>query len=205
MQFEQGQTAALPSDSSDRSKDKSDQKVIPLLSLSASFIWLAKGRISNVYNLLCSRHSVDLLKTVKLQGKVVWEKRYLKNNLGEIFFLHHNLNFLLSWKWILSCKLLAETYSFFFNMRKGYFSGHFLLQCPVYMLSSIILIVFIVLKAYVQQLESSRLKLTQLEQELQRARQQVCFGCLILFTRMTYHLAVLWQISVLFLWLTFFY
>ena len=29
------------------------------------------------------------------------------------------------------------------------------------------------LKAYVQQLESSRLKLTQLEQELQRARQQV--------------------------------
>lgn len=31
------------------------------------------------------------------------------------------------------------------------------------------------LKAYVQQLESSRLKLTQLEQELQRARQQVRF------------------------------
>jgi len=28
----------------------------------------------------------------------------------------------------------------------------------------------------VQQLESSRLKLTQLEQELQRARQQVCFA-----------------------------
>ena len=36
-------------------------------------------------------------------------------------------------------------------------------------------------KAYVQQLENSRLKLTQLEQELQRARQQVCFYCLSLF------------------------
>ena len=33
---------------------------------------------------------------------------------------------------------------------------------------------FYPLQAYVQQLESSRLKLTQLEQELQRARQQVC-------------------------------
>lgn len=31
-------------------------------------------------------------------------------------------------------------------------------------------------QAYVQQLESSRLKLTQLEQELQRARQQVRLG-----------------------------
>lgn len=31
------------------------------------------------------------------------------------------------------------------------------------------------IQAYVQQLESSRLKLTQLEQELQRARQQVGF------------------------------
>lgn len=38
---------------------------------------------------------------------------------------------------------------------------------------------FSVLKAYVQQLESSRLKLTQLEQELQRARQQVWFYYLI--------------------------
>ncbi|WMV55625.1 hypothetical protein MTR67_049010 [Solanum verrucosum] len=34
-------------------------------------------------------------------------------------------------------------------------------------------------KAYVQQLESSRMKLTQLEQELQRARQQVCSGIFI--------------------------
>ncbi|CAN1244736.1 Transcription factor HBP-1b(c1) (Fragment) [Linum perenne] len=34
-------------------------------------------------------------------------------------------------------------------------------------------------KAYVQQLENSRLKLTQLEQELQRARQQGDHGCLI--------------------------
>ncbi|RRT60189.1 hypothetical protein B296_00033487 [Ensete ventricosum] len=33
--------------------------------------------------------------------------------------------------------------------------------------------VLLIYKAYVQQLESSRLKLTQLEQELQRARQQV--------------------------------
>lgn len=33
------------------------------------------------------------------------------------------------------------------------------------------------IQAYVQQLESSRLKLTQLEQELQRARQQVGFLC----------------------------
>ena len=32
---------------------------------------------------------------------------------------------------------------------------------------------FIWLKAYVQQLESSKLKLAQLEQELQKARQQV--------------------------------
>lgn len=31
-------------------------------------------------------------------------------------------------------------------------------------------------QAYVQQLESSRLKLTQLEQELQRARQQVIYS-----------------------------
>jgi uncharacterized membrane protein (DUF106 family) len=38
-------------------------------------------------------------------------------------------------------------------------------------------------KAYVQQLENSRLKLTQLEQELQRARQQVqiCFLFLLIF------------------------
>lgn len=34
-------------------------------------------------------------------------------------------------------------------------------------------------QAYVQQLESSRLKLTQLEQELQRARQQVGFNYLL--------------------------
>jgi len=40
---------------------------------------------------------------------------------------------------------------------------------------------FLSIQAYVQQLESSRLKLTQLEQELQRARQQVCFcTCIIL-------------------------
>lgn len=32
--------------------------------------------------------------------------------------------------------------------------------------------VFVTLQAYVQQLENSRLKLSQLEQELQRARQQ---------------------------------
>lgn len=37
------------------------------------------------------------------------------------------------------------------------------------------------LQAYVQQLESSRLKLTQLEQELQRARQQVCAFFLVCF------------------------
>nr|GMD17696.1 transcription factor TGA2.2 [Ipomoea batatas] len=41
-------------------------------------------------------------------------------------------------------------------------------------------------KAYVQQLENSRMKLTQLEQELQRARQQVCsihlnFNCIFIF------------------------
>lgn len=35
-------------------------------------------------------------------------------------------------------------------------------------------IVVLLVQAYVQQLESSRMKLTQLEQELQRARQQVC-------------------------------
>lgn len=40
---------------------------------------------------------------------------------------------------------------------------------------------FLFIQAYVQQLESSRLKLTQLEQELQRARQQVCFCSSILF------------------------
>ena len=34
---------------------------------------------------------------------------------------------------------------------------------------------FLFIQAYVQQLESSRLKLTQLEQELQRSRQQVWF------------------------------
>lgn len=33
----------------------------------------------------------------------------------------------------------------------------------------------LLLQAYVQQLESSRLKLSQLEQELQGTRQQVCF------------------------------
>lgn len=40
-----------------------------------------------------------------------------------------------------------------------------------------LLSLFTFIQAYVQQLESSRLKLTQLEQELQRARQQVwlCF------------------------------
>lgn len=32
---------------------------------------------------------------------------------------------------------------------------------------------FVLFQAYVQQLESSRIKLTQLEQELQRARAQV--------------------------------
>lgn len=39
------------------------------------------------------------------------------------------------------------------------------------------------MQAYVQQLESSRLKLTQLEQELQRARQQVIFSieCILIF------------------------
>lgn len=38
-----------------------------------------------------------------------------------------------------------------------------------------------ILQAYVQQLENSRLKLTQLEQELQRARQQVTpMSCRIL-------------------------
>lgn len=36
--------------------------------------------------------------------------------------------------------------------------------------------ILFIYKAYVQQLESSRLKLTQLEQELQRARQQVYYG-----------------------------
>lgn len=36
-------------------------------------------------------------------------------------------------------------------------------------------------QAYVQQLESSRMKLTQLEQELQRARQQVLFCLVILY------------------------
>lgn len=34
-----------------------------------------------------------------------------------------------------------------------------------------------IFQAYVQQLENSRLKLTQLEQELQRARQQVLLLC----------------------------
>ena len=63
---------------------------------------------------------------------------------------------------------------------------------------------FFLPQAYVQQLESSRLKLTQLEQELQRARQQVRLGpsslhalCIQLFIQVciTYNVAFPCRVS----------
>ncbi|KAJ0045064.1 hypothetical protein Pint_05220 [Pistacia integerrima] len=112
--FDRGlSTALVASDSSDRSKDKMDQKTLRRL---------AQNR--------------EAARKSRLRKKV-----------------YYTSNSYTCWK----------------EMYGSYLGGFMVLFSVIVKLTDLIL------RAYVQQLESSRLKLTQLEQELQRARQQGIF------------------------------
>jgi hypothetical protein len=96
LQIEPGQGALVAvSDSSDRSKDKhGDQKVHVLMQYSSFWFMLFLLQFVMKYfaHALEFRHCAGLLKIARLQGRVVWGRRYVNFSFlwyfSKVFLLH---------------------------------------------------------------------------------------------------------------------